>query len=180
MKLPHTPQSRGRRGGFSLIETVLAASISALTLVSLLTFFVGSKRFMQLTFARAEFAIQARQLRDRLLFHPPGTNAEAPGLLSASSVSAIGATTRQLTTVVTGLSDAGITNVNALTLSGPWRQLDYSFAAPGTTLSVSNRLYVNIVGEIDVGGLHCFHGERVVVPLFGRAQPAGPNQGGDL
>lgn len=179
MKFPYR-QHDGSRRGFSLIETILVASISILMLASLLSFLVGTKRLLQITFARAEFAIQARQLRDRLLFHLPVNDNSAPGLLSAATIPAFGTDTRQLNVTVTGLSSTGTTNVHAFALSGPWHQVDYSFAAPGTTLSVSNRLYVNIIGEINVGGFNYSHGERVVVPLFGKSQPTAPNQGGDL
>lgn len=180
MKPRHIHRARAFRRGFSLIETVLAASISVLMLASLFTFLLGSRRLLHLTFARTEFALQARQLRDHLLFHSPGAASDAAGLLSAASAPSLSADARRLRVSVTGLSKTGATNVQQLALSGPWRQLDYSFFAPGTTLSVSNRFYVNIVGAVDVGGLRCVHGERVVVPLFGRTQPTAANQGGDL
>ncbi len=75
------------RSGFTLIETVMATSITALVFGGLSTLVVGSYRMVKQTFATAELASNVRLVREKLLFHtePVSDGVVWSGLLSASA-----------------------------------------------------------------------------------------------
>ncbi len=75
------------RGGFTLVELMITATISAVILGAVVSSFVGGIRLLKATFATAEMSLRARDLRDRLLFHaaPIHDNTVWAGLLSGTN-----------------------------------------------------------------------------------------------
>ena len=75
------------RGGFTLVELMITAVISAVILGAVVSSFVGGIRLLKVTFATAEMSLRARDLRDRLLFHaaPTHDNTVWAGLLSGTN-----------------------------------------------------------------------------------------------
>ena len=75
------------RGGFTLVELMITAVISAVILGAVVSSFVGGIRLLKATFATAEMSLRARDLRDRLLFHaaPTHDNTVWAGLLSGTN-----------------------------------------------------------------------------------------------
>ena len=62
------------RVGFTLVELMITAAISAVILGAVVSSFVGGIRLLKATFATAEMSLRARDLRDRLLFHAAPTH----------------------------------------------------------------------------------------------------------
>ena len=75
------------RCGLTLVELMLAMVICSIVTASLYSFFVGGLRLLKATFATAEMSLQARTLRDRLLFHaaPQYGGTVWAGLLSGTN-----------------------------------------------------------------------------------------------
>ena len=75
------------RDGFSLVELMITATISAIVLGAVASSFIGGIRLLKATFATVEMSLQARMLRDRLLFHaaPIHDNTIWAGLLSGTN-----------------------------------------------------------------------------------------------
>ena len=75
------------RGGFTLVELMITAVISAVILGAVVSSFVGGIRLLKATFATAEMSLRARDLRDRLLFHAAPTHHDTvwAGLLSGTN-----------------------------------------------------------------------------------------------
>lgn len=73
--------------GYTVLELMIAASISGVLLAGLATTFAASGRMMALTFRDGELAVAARQTRDRLLFAlaPPVAGVAQAGLLSGTN-----------------------------------------------------------------------------------------------
>ena len=172
------------RKGFTIAELTIATAISAIVAVTTFNLFLGSQRLLKLTLARSELSLQARAMRDRMLFHAePELGTSSTGLLSAPDVtisgsgnsSKLNASLVRFTSNGTGTADEDV-QLDA----GQKRLFEVAFHAPGTSLTVSNRFFVNLSGSVTVGGLVVRHDERVSVPLFGREQPADPQMGGGL
>ena len=80
--------SRGTsRCGFTLGELMLAVMIVVIVLAALGSSFVGGVRLLKATLATTEMSLQARALRDRLLFHaaPQHDGTIWAGLLSGTN-----------------------------------------------------------------------------------------------
>ena len=75
------------RCGFTLVEMMLVVAISIIMFAALASSFIGGIRLLRVTFATSEMSLQARMLRDRLLFRatPPQNNAVWAGLLSGTN-----------------------------------------------------------------------------------------------
>ena len=75
------------RVGFTLVELMITAAISAVILGAVVSSFVGGIRLLKATFATAEMSLRARDLRDRLLFHAAPTHNDTvwAGLLSGTN-----------------------------------------------------------------------------------------------
>ena len=80
--------SGDRPGGFTLIEMMMATSITVLVMGGLCAFFLGAHRLVQRAYAESELSIQLRFLREKLLFHvAPHHNGKIwAGLLSGSAI----------------------------------------------------------------------------------------------
>ena len=79
---------RGRsRCGFTLVELMLAMTVFVIIAAALASSFLGGIRLLKATFATAEMSLQARELRDRLLFHvtPPHDGMVWTGLLAGTN-----------------------------------------------------------------------------------------------
>ena len=79
---------RGRsRSGFTLVEMMATVAIFAIVLSALGSSFIGGIRLLKATFATTEMSLQARALRDRLLFHaaPQHDGTIWAGLLSGTN-----------------------------------------------------------------------------------------------
>jgi len=76
------------RGGFTLVEVMVTASIMAVVLGGLAALMLGSHRLVKGAYAEAELSVQLRMLREKLLFHvaPPHGGKVWSGLLSGGSV----------------------------------------------------------------------------------------------
>lgn len=71
------------RSGFSLVETLVASSISAVVMVAVASTFIFCQRMFKQTMAEAEASLAMREIRDKLLFHAgPGLNS---GLLTGKA-----------------------------------------------------------------------------------------------
>ena len=80
--------ARGRsRCGFTLVELMLAMTVFVIIAAALASSFLGGIRLLKATFATAEMSLQARELRDRLLFHvtPPHDGMVWTGLLAGTN-----------------------------------------------------------------------------------------------
>ena len=75
------------RCGFTLVEMMFVVMIFSIVTASLYSFFVGGLRLLKATFATAEMSLQARTLRERLLFHaaPQHDGTVWAGLLSGTN-----------------------------------------------------------------------------------------------
>ncbi len=75
------------RCGFTLVEMMLVVAISVIMFAALASSFIGGIRLLKVAFATSEMSLQARMLRDRLLFHAarPDNNAAWAGLLSGTN-----------------------------------------------------------------------------------------------
>lgn len=75
--------TRTDRSGFTLVETMVASSISTIVLLALVGTFLFCQRMFRLTMAEAESTLAMRELRDKLLFRAgPGLNS---GLLTGKA-----------------------------------------------------------------------------------------------
>ena len=79
---------RDRRGGFTLMEMMVATFITVLVMGGVCSFVLGAHRLVLGAYAEAELSIQLRFLREKLLFHvaPPHDGKIWAGLLSGSSI----------------------------------------------------------------------------------------------
>ena len=80
--------ARGRsRCGLTLVELMLAMTVFVIIAAALASSFLGGIRLLKATFATAEMSLQARELRERLLFHvtPPHDGMVWTGLLSGTT-----------------------------------------------------------------------------------------------
>ncbi len=77
-----------KSSGFTLIEMLIACTIFIIVAAQIVVVFTGINRTVQTTMAEMEFALAARQLRERLLFKatPDEEDRYYAGLLSASDV----------------------------------------------------------------------------------------------
>lgn len=75
------------RSGFTLVELMVAVTIFSIVAVALASSFIGGVRLLKVTFATAEMSLQARMLRDRLLFcaAPSHDGTVWAGLLSGTN-----------------------------------------------------------------------------------------------
>jgi len=87
------------RTGYTLVELMVASAISLLILAGMGSAFLASHRLISQTMAEAEFALTARDLRDRLLFHaaPDYGGVAYAGLLSLTNMNAVTAVSTTLT-----------------------------------------------------------------------------------
>lgn len=169
------------RNGFTLVEITVATALSAIMMAATCNFFIGSQRMLKLTLAHAELSLQGRAIRERMLFHAGPSVGNSSGLLSATDVTISGTSRKQLSAMLPRFADGSLSENEALALADGSRRLtDVALDAPGTSLSVSNRFFINLSGSVTVGGFVVRHDERVVVPLFGRIQPSDPEMGGGL
>ena len=78
---------RGRRG-FTLVETMVAASIGVLVLAMVMAPFISAQRMLRTARAEAELSLAMRELRDKLLFKasPDISGNHYGGLLSGMSL----------------------------------------------------------------------------------------------
>ncbi len=76
------------RCGFTLVELMFTTAIFAVVMIAVSSAFIGGMRLLKVTFATVEMSIQARMLRDRLLFHAvqPHGGAAWAGLLSYTNL----------------------------------------------------------------------------------------------
>ena len=71
------------RSGFSLVETMVAATIAALVFAAIAATFIFCQRMFRVTMAEAEISLKMRDIRDKLLFRAgPGLNS---GLLTGKA-----------------------------------------------------------------------------------------------
>ena len=75
------------RCGFTLVELMVAATLFSVVLAAMGSAFVGGVRLLKVTFATVEMSLQARELRDRLLFRaaPAHHDTAWAGLLSGTN-----------------------------------------------------------------------------------------------
>lgn len=74
-----------RKGGFTLLEFVIASAVMALVFAQIASIFIGAQRLAKSCMAETEYAMATRELRDKLLFQATpfdGTHFSG-GLLSA-------------------------------------------------------------------------------------------------
>ena len=78
---------RGRRG-FTLVETMVAASIGVLVLAMVMASFISAQRMLHTAMAESELSLAMRELRDKLLFKasPDISGNHYGGLLSGMSL----------------------------------------------------------------------------------------------
>ena len=57
------------RSGFTLVETMVAATIAALVFAAIAATFIFCQRMFRITMAEAEISLMMREIRDKLLFH---------------------------------------------------------------------------------------------------------------
>ena len=78
---------RGRRG-FTLVETMVAASIGVLVLAMVMAPFISAQRMLRTAMAESELSLAMRELRDKLLFKasPDISGNHYSGLLSGMNL----------------------------------------------------------------------------------------------
>lgn len=57
-----------RRGGFTLVEVMVASAIGVMALAATITVFIASQRGLQTAMAQIQMAVELRMLREKLLF----------------------------------------------------------------------------------------------------------------
>ena len=75
------------RFGFTLVELMLVMTIFSIVVAAVASSFIGGVRLLKVTVATTEMSIQARELRERLLFHaaPAHDDTVWAGLLSGTN-----------------------------------------------------------------------------------------------
>ena len=79
--------ARGRKG-FTLVETMVTASIGVIVLAAVMASFVSAQRMLHTAMAESELSLAMRELRDKLLFKasPDISGNHYSGLLSGMSL----------------------------------------------------------------------------------------------
>ena len=75
---------RRMRGGFTLVETMVAAGIGAIVLTAVLSSFMAAQNMLHTAMAESELSLAMREMRDKLLFKasPDIAGSHYAGLLS--------------------------------------------------------------------------------------------------
>ena len=189
-----------RRGGFTLVELMLASSISVIAAIAICSGASACYQFYESMMADTELSLQARELRDKILFHEvaPHNGVFHTGLLSGKSVSidtvalnmdceTIGSSgargSRRLRLILNGtgsstrlFEDATRVSSGWLAPGGIWVNTDWDNLVDATDLEDKNRFYVDLPLSISVrrpfgGNAVITRAERITVPLFGKIQP---------
>ncbi len=76
------------RGGFTLVETMIAAGIGVIALTAVLSSFMATQNMLHTAMAESELSLAMRQMRDKLLFmaSPDISGNHYGGLLSGSDL----------------------------------------------------------------------------------------------
>lgn len=91
------------RSGFTLVEMMIASSISTMVLITIATTFIFCQRTFRSTMADAEMTLALREIRDKLLFHAgPGLD---EGLLTGVAQAKSSAITMNWTTDKNGFGN---------------------------------------------------------------------------
>jgi len=76
-------RARSDRSGFTLVEVMVASTISLIVMLALAGMFMFCQRMFRITMAEAESSLAIREIRDKLLFRAgPGLNS---GLLTGKA-----------------------------------------------------------------------------------------------
>jgi prepilin-type N-terminal cleavage/methylation domain-containing protein len=75
------------RFGFTLVELMLVVTVLSIVMAAVASSFIGGVRLLKVTVATTEMSLQARELRERLLFHaaPAHDDTVWAGLLSGTN-----------------------------------------------------------------------------------------------
>ena len=163
-----------RRGGFTLVELMIALAISCTVLVALGTLFVGSHRLMRQSYGVARASLDLRAEREHLLFHSAheGGSAFWGGLLSASKLESLKDGEARYTATGCDRNSGYPMSRNGQSypndLHATVDDIEFGFA-DGDLLRDNKKLYaVTLTRTVPNTGVTL--SERVVVPVFGTAQ----------
>lgn len=188
-----------RSSGFTIVEMVLASSVFLIVMAQLFASFLGLQRMLKEIHAEAEMAIAMDQLRERLLFRldPNVSQRRLPGLLgmTVGNVDSVAVNMNASAESRRGVFGNGLDDVRDASARLMWdngrvkldnvpsarKWLDPGgFGLAGTwldcvspqnspqSLAVKPKIYFTLTMQKD--GVS--RSERIVVPLFGRNQPA--------
>ena len=188
------------RGGFSLVEVMIASALSAIIAIAVCSGASACYQFYESMMADTELSLRGRELRDKILFHEvaPHNGVFHTGLLSGTSVhidtvalnmdcetvdTSGSRGSRRLRLMLNGTGSSrclfeDATRVNSKWLSPgvTWVNTDWDHLVDTTDLATKNRFYVDLPLSISLrrplgGRAVLTRAERITVPLFGKVQP---------
>ena len=187
------------RRGLTLVEVMIASSISVLVMLSVASGASACYQFYESMMADTELSLRGRELRDKLLFHEvaPNNGTFHTGMLDGTNVT-VSSTAINMTCATIGASgargtrslqlkldgsgssrklkeDATQTSPNWLVPGGIWVNTNWTGFVNSDDLASKNRLYVRLPLSISVrrpfgGNAVLTRTERISVPLFGKFQ----------
>ena len=189
-----------RRGGFTLVEVMVASAISVLVVLAIGSGASACYQFYESMMADTELSLRGRELRDKILFHEaaPANGVFHTGMLSGTGLNIDNASlnmtcetvgqsgargTRRLRLMLSGsgsgkhlYEEATRTNAKWLSPHGMWVNSSWDDLINTDDLASKNRIYVDLPLSITVrrpfGGTAVLtRTERMTVPLFGKIQP---------
>ncbi len=198
-------QHKNRRG-MTLVEVLIASSISVVVLLAVCSGTSACYQFYESMMADTELSLHSRALRDKILFHAtaPANGTVSSGFLSGTNLvvntsslsmicETVGASgtrgTRQMNLRLsgTGTSKRLTADNNAqstdrwLSPSATWINSSWDDLVDTTDLNTKHRIYVDIPLTISLrrpfGGRSAItRTERITIPLFGKVQPTNKSE----